>query len=247
MLSAGWTLRSSVAERPELASLLIAWAVMRTHAGVLRKTRVDPELWRRNYAADSPRKALERSLEYQAWVDVAEARLGMPGVGNERYAFIRYVFRPAFRPFARFSMAEKAEGVRAILEAMRRANLCSVDEVAAAAIWKPRLSRWNFVGRRAWPDFAIAIDRVARLELDRELTLLVAAARIPGAASDRRIPSADCPSASWAERPAGEGAWTIAFEGESPSWPSRMGTVLPLSHRFLASPAAAGAAGSIAR
>jgi len=68
LLDASWTLNGSLVTRPELISQLIAIAVGRMEAGVLRKVPVEPGRWIPRLSARDARKGLVEAFTAEAWV-----------------------------------------------------------------------------------------------------------------------------------------------------------------------------------
>ena len=110
---------------------------------------------------------------------------------------------------------------------LERVNtLCDHDLSVHNANLDIPVPRWNLIGKLIVPNLANAVDRLARLELDLELTGLMLE---PWAESGPR-PSETCPGDHWVYSRSDDGL-EIAFDREI-SWPNQSGFVLPTRARL---------------
>jgi hypothetical protein len=232
-LEASWRLNAALRDDPVLITQLIRIAVARMQVGALRQLGDVPEVWRQRLASADYREAFLAAmrLDGRLWtqLDDPAAMGGKPNV-LERATW------KVTRPYMRFCLASVSDQMRERLDTLATAQaLCDGDPAYHGADLKLEIPRWNFYGELIAPNLNDALLRVARLELDAELTarlLALEAARAAGG-GDWPAPgpsieaSRCCPEERWDYRAEPAGTMTIAFSRDI-AWPQPVGPVLPL-------------------
>ena len=203
-MEASWRLHGALLSRPELISQLLAIAVARLQAGVLRKI-------------DSPA---------YGWSE----RLRSPGFGvagyeaalqNEGWRFPERT-NPEDDAFAR---AERNTD-RGFVERLERQDLCSWTQASLAETWNDAASQVESDPVRTVlseinrPNISGGLLRARQVAIDSELTALVLDARVERAAQRRphwpdrllTVGTGVCPEARWTYRVNPNGTVRIAFE-----------------------------------
>ena len=204
-MEASWRLQGSVLSRPEIISQLIAIAVARFQAGVLRK--IDSPAYGWSERLRSPGAGVdgyEAALQNEAWFFPARAD-------------------PKDELFSRAKFAAN----RAFLAGVEREDLCSWSPDGLEAMWQDAASGIedepirNFIAEVAWPNIANGLLRARQVAVDSELTALILDARAERAAQRRphwsgrllTLGTGVCPDARWSYRVSLNGTARFAFEG----------------------------------
>ena len=229
-IEASWRLAQSLDDSPTLITQLILIAATRMQLGVLRHVPDVPQIWINRLAERDFREPFITAMKYEgwAWVHIDPSKAwSIPGSWWHRLA------APALRPYTKLCLADVSNAWRERLVNLERVEaLCDHDLATHDADLKIPIPRWNKIGGQMVPNLASAIGRLARLELDLELTRLGLQA-----AADRRanggkwpaslpdgVPSTSCPRERWTfTRTAGD--LEIAFPRDI-SWPGQRGTIL---------------------
>jgi len=226
-LEASWTLNATIRARPALIEQLVAVSVTRLQAGVLSSARRGAEIWQARFASFDARSTFVRSLDYEALVLLHLDRAQVAtGVGERlTNAFLR--------PYVRLCQAEVGSRWH---ESMRQHGdgIAACDRSPAGGPTGLGLgfSWWNRLAPRVVPNLTEALVRLARLEVDLELTERVLVAdRLRS--RDGLLHSAGevdasraCPGDGWRSERNADGGTTIAFTREL-AWPPSVGAVLP--------------------
>jgi len=225
-LEASWRLTSALRDDPILITQTITISNARLQAGVLRRLESVPEGWSERLDEHDYRRSLLEGLQLESWTWM---RLDDPGTLYEVSPLQRAVFAAA-RPYARYCTADLSEAWhRRLVEISELDYLC--DRGADLDIPVPQ---WNLVGRIAVPGYSGLIERIARLEIDLELTaklLELRSARdanggawvasLPGIESSRA-----CPRDRWLYEVGPGGGMSIALD-RAIEWADARGAVLP--------------------
>ncbi len=227
-LEASWKLNEGLVLRPEILSQLIATAVARLEAGVLRKIAARPETWTPRLAAMGSRALLVDALvlDQPSASEMAERylRLRPKGVGWWAHNLVSLLEEPR----GRLGFADYGESWARAIAGLR-------DEPAfreSAPGPKPGRSFSDIMLSIAIPNLRNSFDRADRLALDAELTgkiLRVKEVRRAQGAwpqPSAEIASSRFPGLSWNYSVDG-GAMSIALVGQLPKPPSPF--VLPTS------------------
>lgn len=235
-LEASWNLNESLRSRPETTSLIIAMAVARLEAGVLRKMNVEDRLWSPRVAGMDFRPALLEALVLDS--RVSRSKMGWrsawtSGKGSPWYQRARDFIAG---PMNRVAMVEYSTLMREELVHLRGAPL--LDQFPLAST--PRvLDPAHIISAISMPNIQNSFLRAARLFVDAELTgKIIEAMRlrrengmrwpasIPGIGTSR------FPGASWRYEVSPDGRrMSIAFSRELTS-PYGQGGLKPLPLRF---------------
>lgn len=143
-------------------------------------------------------------------------------------------------PYVRYSLDDTSELLRRrLVNFSARDNLCLAELARHEADLDVPIPGWSVAGRMLLPSFRGLLDRLARLEQDRELTdriLALAQQREqrdgswPPALSVGE-PSGSCPSDAWEYEIAHDGSVSIALDREVQ--PLATGLNLPTRFRFV--------------
>jgi hypothetical protein len=224
-LDAAWTLGRSVSSPPNLMTQVIGIGAERMQTGALRKLDAPPPQWLGRLSSDGP------------WPRMPEAMLAEEKI-HPRYSD---------EPLSQESRELFAKAVRAVSDELRKRSPCDKALASSEAIWKPAsaaLAETN-EPKRSLRDYydqnmseliASVVQRAARYEVEREMTVKILQLRLEKNASpDGRWPeklsdptSSVCPEASYSyER--GPELVTLRFVGsvEAPQG----GVLLPLTFR----------------
>jgi hypothetical protein len=223
-IEACWKLNGAIREDPYLITQLVAISNARLHAGALRQIEEPPAEWRlrlfeHNYRDSFFDAAL---LESWGWTRMPDPRLldDQPGFGT------RMAWSLA-RPYVKYCWADVSDDYRRrLLELNRREAFCDYYGVGREGALDLPVPFWNVMGDIVKGSMAGALDRLARLELELELT-----GRVLGLGSeswdDRVEQSFVCPEDGWLYETGADGSKSIAFNREI-SWPEQTGVVLPI-------------------
>ena len=224
LVEGSWSLYRSVGSQPTLLFQLIGLAVLKLQAGVLRKLSEPAYGWLERLSSEAPKEQMLESLQSEPVALMAAGRgASMGGL---------------YSPWAR--------GWRAVADGLRKLSACEISHRSDEEIWKPAtevIREWSEAGgdremetmiQIAAPNLSSAIRRLARLMVDRELTLKILELRIEKAAArpsrwPEKLFDADsrvCPGAAYEYRSTGT-AMTLRFAGSVAA--PEMPLVLPLS------------------
>ena len=231
-LEASWKLNAALREDPVLITQLIAIAVTRMQVGTLRQLREVPEVWRERLAEDSFRDSFLVALQLESRIWIQADDLSMMNLAPN---LLQKVSASVTKPYAQFCLASFSDQMRERLESLAAAQaLCDGDPGYHGADLNVEVPRWNVIGGIIAPTLGNALERLARLELDVELTarlLELEAARSEGGGWPDPAPEFEasrcCPEERWDYRVGPDGAMSIAFSREI-DWPNATGPVLPL-------------------
>ncbi|MEO8430119.1 MAG: hypothetical protein ABI592_01330 [Acidobacteriota bacterium] len=211
-VEASWRLNEALASRPELISQLVAVSGARLLAGVLRKIDAPAFGWAERLRSGSILAGTVAAFENEVW-EVSSDRSDLTG---EEGVFGRALQRigEEFRSRSRCGWTSSA-----------------LQEIAAEAFRAEAQDEDDPIFPIAMPSLLGSLVRVARFEVDAELTALVVDARIErDAVRGRHWPgrlltlgSGVCPKQAWTYTVLKSGTVRIAFEGSFPEDPSPRG------------------------
>jgi hypothetical protein len=246
-LEASWSLSQSLAGRPDLLSLIVAVALWKQQAGALRKMTEPPFQWVERLADDSVRSRLMSVIENEpliaflsssdtSWADVVERM-------SAGYGALASLIRESSA--CALSKLPSEEIRRRVLQEFKtegdmetppsREDEEDPDESTPHEKTPADLER----AARIMTDIALTTEidvafRVARLSIDRELTLKILELRLQKAASrPRRWPEAPdlssgvCPESAY-EYSVTRSMMILRFAGAAGEGSSR-GLILPLT------------------
>ena len=233
-LEASWALMQSQEDAPFLISQIIVLADARMLAGALRQIGDVPAVWRGRLSKRDFRQSFTNALKFESWFwtqfDETTEFAGLTGLA-------RRLAHSIGKPYVKYCLADVSDDFHE--------RLLNLDDVQAIcdydlSTWRADLNvpipRWNAIGGIIVPNLGGALERLARLELDLELTVklleLDAARRAHGGAWPELLPgshvSRACPRDRWVYEATPGGGMTLAFSREI-SWPDLRGHVLPAS------------------
>jgi preprotein translocase subunit SecG len=238
-LEASWTLMRSLADSPILISQLIAIADARMLTGALRQIDDVPAVWRQRLSEHDFRRSFTNALKFESWFwtqfDDAGGFGGWPGLA-------RWLVNGIGKPYFRFCLADVSDDFHERLLRLDDVRaICDYDLSTWGADLDVPIPRWNAIGGIVVPNLRGSLERLARLELDIELTVklleLEAARRSSGGDWPESLPgghvSRACPGDRWVYEATPDGGMTLAF-GREISWTDLKGHKLPT--RFAAGP-----------
>jgi hypothetical protein len=214
-LEASWALNKSLRDRPDIPSQLVATAVARMQVGLLRRLEADPALWRATLVDHDYRASLLTAMV----VESAAALRNLP---------------PGSSSWNRAARTDFLDSRGAFLLSIRHSRISDgsgLEPPSGATLEGTPFSVGLVVHMVAVPNLEMAVKRAERLHVDRELTLLILAAR----ESRQRLgwwpaslPSTESAVAggTWLYSVDPEGKMTIAFSRKL-DWGEQMGLVLP--------------------
>jgi len=233
-LEASWALMLSISDSPMVIGQMIVVSDAELLVGALRQIDDVPESWRERLAGQDFRRALTAALGYEGlyWTRIFDTAEPTGGLGGVAHRFLGKIAEPYYR----FCLADLSDEFRRRLGNLEGVPaICDYDLSAYQADLDLSVPRWNVIGGLVVPTLGGTLSRLARLELDRELTLelieLERARRKNGGAWPDALPGGDrseaCPRDRWSYEVAADGAMTLAF-GREPEWPMLTGPQLPL-------------------
>lgn len=234
-LEASWSLVRSLQDDPLLIGRLVAMTEARMVLALLRQLPDVPRRWRERLAALEPRQDFVEALKFEIWTwNLMDLRPEWTDMGE----FLGSLAKGVMRPYVTYCIADTSDDMRRAIERLERVPaLCDYDLDARQAGLAVPVPGWNVVSPVMVPDLSGAVERLARFELDLELTRRVLELEAARAASGRwpaELPggaaSSACPRDRWIYAPA-DGGMRLGLERE-PSWPELMGPDPPPAFRL---------------
>ncbi len=231
VLDASWALSTALRDEPIVITQLIAVAVNRMQAGTLRHLGSVPDSWLDRLREHSYRESVMAALQLEGWM---WTELQTPPGFDEHTGFLERVALTAGRPYFRSCMNSTADLWRRHLAKVADAeSLCEADLAGLDASLVASIPWWNRFGKNLVGNLSGALVRVARLEIDLELTakiLQLEAVRRRDGVWPRSLPgvheSSACPGSRWIYEPDTNGAMSIALSREI-EWRNQVGIILP--------------------
>lgn len=218
-LEASFRIGEALAQRHEEITQIVALAISRLRAGVLRKTEAVPVTWRMRLDPRPIWRGFAATWHLGAW-RMAKRLSGMRMEGL---------------PLGRLWAAEYSGNLAEVVGEAEKQNICSFTPAIAKKITAKSFDFTNVLGKVAWVDQKENLYRVFRTLLDLEGTEKILAARearerAGGAwpAGVSGLESSVCPGARWTYRVNPDGTATISFEGRLEDWPNKWFTRLSL-------------------
>jgi hypothetical protein len=238
-LEASWSLMQSLRDAPFLISQLIALADGRLLAGALRQVGDVPAVWRDRLAGEDFRRSFTNALKYEGWFwtqfdDTADF--------TSLSGFASRLLGSVAKPYVRYCLADVSDDFHdRLLNLDDVRAICDYDLSAQRADLDVPVPRWNAIGGLVVPNLGGTLRRLARLELDLELTVklidLERARRANGGVWPDSLPGVElsgaCPRDRWVYGVTPGQGMTLAFSREV-TWSGLKGHKLPL--RFTAEP-----------
>jgi len=231
-VEAAYRLSRSLHDSPVLISQLILIAGTRLQLGVLRHVPEVPQSLIERIEGHDYRRSFLTAMKYEGWVLLYSD----PSAFSDTHDpwWIQTVVSPALRPYARLCLADVSDAWRERVVNLERVDaLCDFDLASQGARMEIPIPRWNSIGDAFVLNMPGAVDRVARLELDLELTRLLFEADARRTADGGSWPtdlpahrvSEACPNDRWVYTANDEGM-RIDFSREI-EWPGQLGPILP--------------------
>lgn len=222
-VEAGWNLNRSLRDDPFLITQLIVAASARLQAGALRHIEGVPLEWSERLLEHDYLGRTIDALSVEGWIMTQVDRSEL----MEAYGFSkgwRGALYPVARPYIRLCLADSSDHWRQEIDNLKQLDyLCDRDRKAVDADLHFDVASWNLLGAITTPNLGEVPNRIARLQLDLELTAKVIEAKAHGwpvTLADVERSDA-CPQDRWIYD-----ARSIRFEREI-SWPNQMGVILP--------------------
>jgi len=198
-LDAIWLLSNALRRDPMLLNQLIAMVDLRMLTGILRQVPDAPEIWRERLAEQDHRSRFIEAMEVDAWI-WAHAPMG-GGFNTGKSALLENFTATVRGPYLKFCMAQASNALRERLQNLKQLPaLCDYDLVSRDADLAIELPPWNILGNTMMPNLTSAVERVARLEFDLELTrhvLDLDAGLAQSANTSSSVRSEACPESGW--------------------------------------------------
>jgi hypothetical protein len=238
-LEASWRLNTALRDRPVMITQLVAINIARMRAGTLRHVEDVPAVWIERLSEHDFRASLFDALLVESWLWSQIDDGAVLDQGDNPWA--RLLWSVA-TPYTRFCIADISEKYRrAVQQLSRRKTLCDYDLAAGKSTLDVPIPKWNLMAKIIMPNLGGVVDRVARLELDLELTEKVLhleeARREGGGRWPYAMPGIEsspvCPRDNWTYSFELDGSMSIVFSRDI-SWPDHIGVILPT--RFSAGP-----------
>jgi hypothetical protein len=238
-LEASWTLMQSLRDHPFLMGQLITLTEGRLLAGALRQVDDVPPVWRDRLAGEDFRRTFTDALKYESWFwtqfDETADFSSLSGFASRLVVSVG-------KPYIRYCLADVSDDIHARLRKLEGLRaLCDYDLSARQADLDVPIPRWNVIGGLVVPYLGGSLKRLARVELDVEMTVklidLERARRANGGVWPDSLPgielSSACPRDRWVYEVSPEEGMTLALSREV-TWADLKGPELPL--RFTVGP-----------
>ena len=206
--------------------------------GALRQVENVPSEWRDRLFEHDFRESLVTAMRYENWM---WTRVEEPREFTNLSSIGKSLMSSVAKPYVRYCLSDLSEEYRRRVDNLDDVTgICDYDLSRWQADLNVRVPRWN-VGRIFLPYLGGTLHRLARLELNRELTVklleLEAARRTDDGIWPASMPgievSSACPREHWVYEVSPDGAMTLALNREV-TWPDLKGARLPA--RFTATP-----------
>lgn len=223
-LEASWRLAAEQRDHPVLIVQLVATGVARQQAGLLRQLGDPGGRWRDRLDGRRARRRLIDALAFEGF-----SWLGYADFESEDAKWLVRITQPLARPVVRYSLASASVELHDRVERLAGlAAWCDRDLEALGASLELELPGWNKIGQLAVGSFGGVVERVARLELELELTSLVLELDDAGGrALEATRRSRACPGEAWSVTRSPDGSLEIAFTRE-PRWKNDLPGGTPL-------------------
>jgi hypothetical protein len=166
-LEASWALNTSLRDEPSRIVQLIAVNITRLQAGTLRHLRGAGEAWSKRLREHDYRRSLLRAMTVEgfAWTQLDDTSPAEP------QGFVGRIGHTVGKPYLRLCLDDAAERWKGYLESVARTeSLCEADLSRMDRELQESIPWWNLTARNLLPS-GNGLERVARLELDLELTI----------------------------------------------------------------------------
>lgn len=216
-LDAGWKLNQALREHTEILPQAIGLVIDRQWLGVIRKLPVDLD-WTPKIAEHNYSKSFMKAFQVDAhWIwrfrDVS--------------LFDIPILDPILQPYVRICVASSLEKEREEIASLQSLNPCSLGYDDFEEITES--SKWNLVEPERLPNEKKQfLGRLAKLEIDRELTAMIIRANHGLLPAEMNESSQACPDGIWAFNTLPNGSTRIEYASpmESPIGPR---LILPTS------------------
>jgi len=222
-LEACWKLNGAIREDPYLITQLVSVAITRLQAGALRQIEAVPEQWHARLTEHDFRESFFTAMLVESW---HWTQIKGPQIFDKSPDFMESLVWTLAKPYANYCFADLSDDYRRRLLALTESGpSCDYHLSDSDASLDIPVPFWNPFGDLVRPSFVGALDRLARLELDLELTGRVL--QLQSAPWDGWVEqSSACAKDSWLYEAGPDGSMSIAFSREI-SWPDQVGAILP--------------------
>jgi hypothetical protein len=235
-LEASWRLGAELRDQPLLVPQLMALEVARLQFGALRRIEPLPSVWEQRLAQLDFRTSIFTALQLEGWEWM---QLVDPGSVLPDEDAARSPVRRVLRPYLSLCATQHGEAWhQRLLQLSELDSLCDGswrDRGITLAVQQPA---WNLPARQVgFGNLDELLPRLARWELDREMTAKLLALRRARAESGGRWPaslpgiqaSASCPADRWVYERLPDGGAALAFSRRI-DWGDLRGAELPLRY-----------------
>ena len=231
-LDASWQLNRSLRDEPMLITQLIAVSATRLQAGALRRIPDPPASWLDRIREHDYRRSLTTALWLEGWVWKQTGK--PPDFAADNRSWTERTLVAAGVPYFRWCLEDASERWRRHLERVAQVDsLCGPDLQALDRELLESTPWWNRISNSLYSNLAGSLSRVARLELDLELTAAIldleSRRREAGAwpASYPIETSSACPDARWRYALRDDGGFSLALDRKIEWAGEQMGVMLP--------------------
>jgi hypothetical protein len=232
-LEASWNLNAVLRDEPDLTAQGIALTVARLQFGALRRFGRLPSEWRSRVREHDHRESYLDALRYEGWV---WSYIHDPATRDQLLDDpVSRIVRKITGPYVDYSAADVSDRWRLLLIRTVEADaICDAAPLEAGVIPTMQVPGWNLVGRLVMNDLSDTIRRLARYDLDLELTSKVLELRDASHERDARWPdslpggdaSTACTGERWEYSVSPEGGVSLSLSREI-DWGSLSGMSLP--------------------
>ena len=229
---ASWRLNQAIRDEPMLMVQLMSVNGAHLHVGALRQIENVPSEWLERLFEHDFRESLVTALRYEGWM---WTRLEEPLELADLPSIGKSLMSSVMKPYFRYCLSDMSEDYRERVENLDTvAGICDYDLSRWQADLDVRVPRWNVIGGILQPYLDGTLRRLARLELNRELTVKLLELEAVRRADDGRWPvsmpgievSSACPREHWVYEVSADGAMTLALDREV-TWPDLKGARMP--------------------
>jgi hypothetical protein len=221
-LDAAWRHSETLADRPELISVLIAEALTINLGVVLRRIPEANSAWNGRLEQRRFHREVIDRFQSEAYSFAVLTR-GYRGAGDMEEAGpagnnpVDWTVRILSVPFVRISMARISHHLRRGRALALASDPCRVTGEEMARIVSADMTRWDTIPKIAVPSVVRAVTSGAAADLDSELTRRVLVLEVrrggrPGNEATSAVPSGVCDGLSWRQVRQRDGGWTIGAD-----------------------------------
>ncbi|HIK12652.1 MAG TPA: hypothetical protein IGS52_20740 [Oscillatoriaceae cyanobacterium M33_DOE_052] len=230
IMAVSYQLNQALLNRPDAVSQLLALAVAKLQAGVVRQLNTMPPEALVNMMAVDYQKSLQWSLMLESWMMYGLVKLPPKDEGNMGLQSLELMY-------LQLSAMDTTAKNRQAFTKLEEENTCTFDKDAFERQRESSIAWWNELARMGMPDWAGQWQNAGKVMLDWELTAQILAAKTAAATTGKwpselpAQPSKVCPGERWIYQLNGDGTMSISFSRQLP-WlqPTTSSLQLPLDY-----------------